>query len=102
MIKPLVGDTRFHRILDDMWALHCKKCNDYGTDQDFLANLRASERFGIKAWVGTLVRANDKMIRLENAAKGVDLANEPVEDSLTDLASYAILSLILYREDRNE
>jgi hypothetical protein len=81
--------------------MHCKKGNDYGSDNDFLANLRASEAFGIPAWKGALIRANDKMIRLKNAAKGVELKNESVEDSLMDLASYAILSLILFQEEDN-
>ncbi len=100
------GDERFARLLMDMWEMHCRKGNDYGrkdvhndgSGEDFLANLRASEDYGIPAWIGALVRANDKMIRLENAAKGVTLANESVEDSLMDLACYALLSLILHKE----
>lgn len=96
------GDDRYKIILDMLWEMHCKKGKDYGSDDDFLANLRASEQLGIPAWVGALVRANDKMIRLSNAAKGQELANESVEDSLMDLASYAILSLILFQEGHNE
>lgn len=92
------GDPRFRQLLDDMWEMHCRKGNDYGSGEDFLANLRASEAYGVPAWIGALIRANDKMIRLENAAKGVMLANESVEDSLMDLACYALLSLILYKE----
>jgi len=92
------GDPRYRALLDEMWKLHCKKGHDYGSDEDFLANLRASQAFGIAAWVGAMVRANDKMIRIKNAAKGVDLANESLEDSLMDLAAYALLALVLYRE----
>lgn len=100
-----IGDLRFWNILSEMWSLHCKKGNDYGSKEtalggkdDFLANLRASEDFGIEAWVGALIRANDKMIRLKNATQGHELANESVEDSMIDLACYAVLSLILFRE----
>ena len=96
------GDTRYKDILDKLWHMHCKKGNDYGSDDDFLANLRASEAFGIQAWKGALIRANDKMIRLQNAAKGVEPANESVEDSLMDLAAYAILSLILFEESNGK
>lgn len=92
------GDPRFKALLDQMWEMHCRKANDYGSDEDFLANLRASEDYGVPAWIGALIRANDKMVRLENAAKGTNLANESVEDSLMDLACYAVLSLILYKE----
>lgn len=100
-----IGDLRFWNILSEMWSLHCKKGQDYGSKEtalggkdDFLANLRASKDFGIEAWVGALIRANDKMIRLKNAAQGHELANESVEDSLIDLACYAVLSLTLFRE----
>lgn len=103
--QDCIGDLRFWNILSEMWSLHCKKGNDYGSketalggEDDFLANLRASEDFGIEAWVGALIRANDKMIRLKNAAQGHELANESVEDSMIDLACYAVLSLILFRE----
>lgn len=96
--NPLKGDDRFREKLELMWMMHCKKGNDYGSEDDFLANLRASEGFGIEAWIGALVRANDKMIRLKNAAKGEYLVNESVQDSLMDLACYALLSLILFEE----
>lgn len=99
IIDPSYGDHRFADKLFKMWELHCKKGNDYGSGEDFLANLRASERFGIPAWIGALVRANDKIIRLENAAKGVELANESVEDGFMDLACYALLALILFEEE---
>lgn len=97
----MVGDSRYKQVLDDMWELHVKKGTDYGSGADFLANLRASEDYGIPAWVGALIRQNDKLIRLKNAAKGVDLANESVEDSLIDNACYAVLALVLYRETRS-
>jgi hypothetical protein len=45
-----------------------------------------------------MVRLNDKIIRLQNAAKGSALANEGVEDSLIDIACYAVVVLVLFRE----
>lgn len=93
-----VGDPRFKAILDEMWALHQKKAADYGTDSDLLSNLRGSEAFGIPAWLGALIRMNDKVRRLQTFARKKSLVNESVEDSLTDLACYAILALILLRE----
>jgi hypothetical protein len=38
------------------------------------------------------------MRRLQLAASGSTLTNEGIEDSLIDLAVYAIIALILYRE----
>jgi hypothetical protein len=92
------GDPRFLAILEEMRELHQRKAADYGADEDPLANLRASEDFGIPAWLGSMIRANDKVRRLMSFAKKGTLKNESVEDSLMDLAAYSILTLILYRE----
>ena len=78
--------------------MHDKKGRDYGIGIDTLGNVRSSEQWGIPAWIGTLVRANDKVVRLQNAAKGSALVNEGIEDSLMDLAAYAVIALVLYRE----
>ena len=95
------GNPMFFQILEELRALHTKKGQDYGTVSDPLANVRASVDWGVPGWVGTLIRANDKVIRLQSAAKGSKLVNEGVEDSLIDLASYAIIALALYREDND-
>jgi hypothetical protein len=92
------GDPRFHALLDELGRLHDKKQEDYGTDTDPFANVRASEEFGVPAWIGALIRLNDKVKRLKNfAARGV-LANESAEDSFLDIAVYALIGYILYRE----
>lgn len=92
------GDRRFHAALREIAALHDAKQADYGKDRDPFANVRASEDFGIPGWVGCVVRANDKMRRLQQAALGRTLRNESVEDSLLDLATYALIGLVLFRE----
>ena len=91
----------YEKLLQELLALHTAKSSDYGAPEDSLANVRASEGFGIPAWVGALVRANDKMIRLQNLAKQGSLTNEAARDSFLDLASYALIGLILYEEDSN-
>ena len=90
--------TPFLQVVDEIVALHHKKQADYGKAHDPFANVRASEDFGIPGWVGCMTRANDKMKRLQKAAKGGTMANESIEDSLLDLAVYAIIGLVLYRE----
>lgn len=92
------GDPRFHRLLAEIAELHDRKQADYGTDGDPFANVRASQDWGVPAWVGTMIRANDKVKRLQAAAQGSTLVNEGVEDSLMDLATYALIALVLYRE----
>ena len=92
------ADRRFFGITNEMAMLSAKKQQDYGLAGDPYSNVRASEAFGIPGWVGTLMRAQDKMKRLQKAAQGNEMANESVEDSLIDLANYAVIALILYRE----
>ena len=93
-------EARFHEILNELGALHTKKGHDYGREQDCYANVRASQEWGVKPWVGALIRATDKLRRLQTYAQKGTLANEGVEDSLRDLAVYAIISLVLWEEER--
>lgn len=96
------SSARFHAVLKELGDLHDKKQQDYGTDADPFANVRASEEWGIAAWIGTLVRATDKLRRLQKFAREGRLANEAVEDSFRDLAVYAVIGLVLYEEGREE
>lgn len=90
--------NRFDAVLIELKKMHDKKQADYGKQDDPFSNVRASEDFGIKGWVGSVVRANDKMRRLQKAAQGSPLANEGIEDSLIDMAVYSVIGLILFRE----
>ena len=88
----------FHAILKELGRLHDQKQLDYGTDSDPFANIRGSEEWGIAPWIGALVRATDKLRRLQKYVRVGWLANEAVEDSFRDLAVYAIIGLVLYEE----
>ena len=92
------GSERFHEILKELGDLHDLKQRDYGTDNDPFANVRASEFFGVPGWIGCMMRAHDKMIRIQKAARGGTMSNESIEDSLRDLAVYAIIGLCLWEE----
>lgn len=96
------GDTRYLALLDELKALHLKKTADYGNGEDPLANLRASERFGVPAWIGAAIRCNDKMIRVQSFVRNGRLENESIEDSLMDGAAYYLLALVLYREGKEK
>ncbi len=89
---------KFRDCLKEVADLHAKKGADYGTNTDPFANVRASEEFNIPAWQGAVLRANDKMSRLKTYCVKGTLANEGVEDSLLDLATYALIGLVLFRE----
>ena len=98
---PARGDDRFHALLRQLGSLHCRKAADYGTDADQFANVRASVEWGIPPWLGALVRANDKVQRLKAYAAKRSLVNESVQDSMMDLAAYALIARILHDEETN-
>ncbi len=45
------------------------------------------------------LRLNDKVRRLQAFYRKGSLANESVEDAYMDLAVYALIGLVLYREE---
>lgn len=92
--------SEFAMVLGELQRMHDKKNQDYGREGDAFANVRASEDFGISPWIGAAIRMNDKMRRLQTAAKRQTLANESVEDSLIDIAVYSVIALILFRESK--
>jgi hypothetical protein len=96
--QPHPTSAKFYKVLQEAAALHAKKQRDYGTGEDPFANVRASEDFGIPAWLGCMVRSNDKIRRMMSFAKKGELANESIEDALIDLLVYAGIGLVLYRE----
>ena len=88
---PIVKDKNkccFKSICQEIVSLHEKKNKDYGNAAD------ASYReFGIVSYV---IRLNDKMNRLKSLTKpGViqEVKDESIEDTLMDLAAYAIMAL---------
>jgi hypothetical protein len=91
-------NCRFKAVLKEMGELSDLKQKDYGTDDDPFANVRAAEEFGIPAFMGAVIRLNDKVTRLKAYARNGTLANEGVEDNLIDIANYAVIALILFRE----
>jgi hypothetical protein len=101
MTDPAVhpSSARFHAILAELGALHTKKQGDYGRDDDPFANVRASEEWGIPAWVGAMIRLNDKVRRLQRFAQRGSLLNESAEDSLRDIAVYSVIALVLLEEE---
>jgi len=90
--------ARLHELLDEAGRLHDAKQADYGTDDDPFANVRASEEWGAPGWVGTMIRATDKLRRLQTFARKGELVNEAAADSFMDLAVYALIARVLFEE----
>lgn len=95
-------NNRFNEVLKELGELHDKKQKDYGREEDPFANVRASTDWGVKPWVGALIRASDKIKRLQQFVRAGSLENESVEDSFKDLAVYVIIGLLLWEEENGK
>ena len=94
------SSAAFRQALDEVWQMHRSKSHDYGSEDDPLANIRNGAEFvGIEPWRAAMVRLSDKVTRLATFNRTGELHYEAVEDSLLDLASYALLVLVLRRQD---
>lgn len=100
--KKTEGDPQYLALLDSLRDLHIQKAKDYGNGVDPLANLRASEKLGIRPWIGCILRCSDKMTRVHSLIRNGNLANESIEDNLKDMAAYCLLALRLLKEDRKD
>jgi hypothetical protein len=101
-MPEIKGNPEFEKVIEEVLEMHRRKGADYGTDDDFFANVSASAQWGIEPWVGAMMRANDKVVRLQSAAKGSTLKNEGIEDSLLDIATYAVIALCLLRREQTQ
>lgn len=94
------NSARFHEILSELGELHDRKQLDYGRGDDPFANVRSSAEWGVPGWVGSMIRANDKIRRLQSLIANGKLENESAEDSLRDLAVYSVIALVLFEQER--
>ena len=99
-LKERFKDNTALDILYNMQSVYEAKDNDYSATGLPMGNLRKCEDAGIDAWRGCLVRIGDKMSRLENFLKEKEylVLSEKAEDTVIDLANYAILMSCLIQE----
>lgn len=85
----------FDDILKEMSEVHQRKNADYGNNFH-----KRYEKYG---FLTALLRLTDKMERLENIyEKGeVQVKDESVEDTLLDLANYAVMTIVELRNNKN-
>lgn len=76
----------FEDITKEMTELYHKKNKDYGNSFDQSLN-----EFGI---IASIVRMNDKMNRVKQlCANSPEVKSESIQDTLIDLANYAIMTV---------
>jgi len=102
------GHPMFYDLIIDLCNIHEVKNKAYGIGNP-LGNFMECERFGIPAWKGALVRITDKVARVYNLTTKIgnpEYADafeiENLEDTLFDLSCYALLCLILFREEKKK
>ena len=84
--------AEFKKICDEMYALHCRKNNDYSSG--------AINNIGALGEKGIFVRIFDKTCRLLSlvwSAKEQKVKDESIDDTIFDLATYAVIWLIYRR-----
>lgn len=93
------GSREFVAVLEELKALHLRKTLDYGQDEDALSNIRSSaDVINVPSWAGCILRISDKMHRLRSFFRRGRVEFDGIEDTLLDIACYAIIALVLYRE----
>ena len=99
-IRP--GSREFLDVLDELKQLHLRKTMDYGVDEDALSNIRSSaDVVNMPAWAGCILRISDQMHRLKAFFRRGRCEFDGVEDTLKDIACYAAIALVLYREQND-
>lgn len=94
----------FGELLERMAQISKAKSHDYSGDEDPMSNFRQCEAMGLPAWKGIVVRLTDKLSRIQNFCKkeSLQVKDESVEDTLLDMANYALLCIIMYRETKTK
>jgi hypothetical protein len=93
------GTDSFVAVLEELRSLHMRKTMDYGVDEDALANIRNSaDVINVPAYAGCVLRMADKMQRLRSFFRRGEVEFDGVEDTLLDIAAYAAIALVVYRE----
>ena len=80
----------FHKVVNRMANLYVKKNENYGNS--------FSKLYEDLGPVAGLVPLHNKLDRLTNLVRGGKNDFESIEDTLIDLANYAVMNLIEYRD----
>lgn len=101
MKNTQAGDKQFLALLDEMKRIHIAKNRGYaGGSEDPWVNFRNATYFGVSPILSVFVRMSDKWARLISLVKDPnnDMVGEALEDTLIDLASYALIAICLIKE----
>lgn len=90
----------FEDITHDMVNLFCMKQSDYGPKNIGMGDVVVDTDKKVKrSLTGLSVRMNDKIQRMLNLMlNNKEPLNESIEDTLIDIANYAVMALIVQRK----
>tara|TARA_R100001594_G_scaffold97288_1_gene131515 strand:- start:2972 stop:3295 length:324 start_codon:yes stop_codon:yes gene_type:complete len=90
----------FDEITSEMFNLFLRKQADYGpTNVGMGAEVVDTDKKVKRSLTGLSVRMNDKIQRMLNLMlNNKEPLNESIEDTLIDIANYAVMSLIVQRK----
>jgi Domain of Unknown Function (DUF1599). len=88
-----MGQTELiEEVCNEVKDLLIRKNHDYGDSFS-----KQYEKYGL---LSGIIRMDDKMARIENLLKSDSKVDESIEDSLKDLAGYAILTIVEMRKQK--
>lgn len=86
----------FRELQDTQYKLFCSKQQDYGSSNIAIGGDMNNEKDVKFAMLGLAIRMNDKMQRLLNLVKEDKKPNnESLEDTLIDISTYALMTIIV-------
>lgn len=99
-----MASSRFLALTGEQADTHVRKSAGYaGRDNpDTWANFRNSLGWGVRPFIGCMVRMTDKFIRAQNLTRDPanDQVGEDLRDTLMDLGNYALIGVALLDEER--
>ena len=85
----------FNKIVSDMSELYAKKDHDYGNSFE-----QTADEFGL---IAPAIRLSDKLNRFKSLIKSdKQVTDEKLEDTLIDMANYAIMTVIWIKNHDNK
>lgn len=90
MKRDILSERIIADTCDEIKNLLIRKNHDYGNSFS-----KQFEKYGL---LSGIIRLDDKMSRLDSLIQNKALVNESIEDTVADIAGYAILLLIELRK----
>lgn len=102
-VISLNPDDPFEAALIPIVETNRRKRADYAVDGDPFSNFRGTAEFiGRPAWTSALFNVSQKMERVKSLranGRADSPANEPLRDTVLDLAVYAVIAWAIYLND---